>query len=182
MKKAIFTIMSIMILGSVLISCNSEPSLQEYYVEKQESNNFISLDLPSSIITLNDDVTPEMKETMASIKKLNVLAFKIDSLNKDSYSTEYKKVKNILNGNNFNELIRMKHENANIVIKYLGSDEAVNEFIILAADNTKGFALARVLGDKMKPEQIMKLAQNINDVDKSNAAFSQIEGLLSDFK
>jgi len=83
MKKAIFTIMSIMILGSVLISCNSEPSLQEYYVEKQESNNFISLDLPSSIITLNDDVTPEMKETMASIKKLNVLAFKIDSLNKD---------------------------------------------------------------------------------------------------
>ncbi|MCK5638234.1 MAG: DUF4252 domain-containing protein [Flavobacteriaceae bacterium] len=181
MKKVVLIVMSIMILSSV-ISCKSEPSLQEYYVDKQESNDFISLDLPSSIITLSDDVTPEMKETMASIKKLNVLAFKIDSLNKDKYLVEFKKVKEILNNDNFNELVRMKHENANIIIKYLGTDEAVDEFIILAADNKKGFALARVLGDKMNPEKIMKLAQNINDVDKDNSAFAQIEGLINDFK
>ncbi len=181
MKKVVLIVMSIMILSSV-ISCKSEPSLQEYYVDKQESNDFISLDLPSSIITLSDDVTLEMKETMASIKKLNVLAFKIDSLNKDKYLVEFKKVKEILNNDNFNELVRMKHENANIIIKYLGTDEAVDEFIILAADNKKGFALARVLGDKMNPEKIMKLAQNINDVDKDNSAFAQIEGLINDFK
>ena len=181
MKKVVLIVMSIMILSSV-ISCKSEPSLQEYYVDKQESNDFISLDLPSSIITLSDDVTPEMKETMTSIKKLNVLAFKIDSLNKDKYLVEFKKVKEILNNDNFNELVRMKHENANIIIKYLGTDEAVDEFIILVADNKKGFALARVLGDKMNPEKIMKLAQNINDVDKDNSAFAQIEGLINDFK
>ena len=178
MKKVVLIVMSIMILNSLLISCNNEPSLQEYYVEKQESNDFISLDLPSSIITLSDDVTSEMKETMASIKKLNILAFKIDSLNKEEYLVEYKNVKDILKNDKFNELVRMKHKNANIIIKYLGTDEAVDEFILFAADNTKGFALARVLGNKMNPEKIMKLAQNINDVDKDNSAFAQIEDLL----
>jgi len=169
-----------MMTTAFFTSCNGDPSLQEYYVEKQSSSNFISLDVPSSIITLSEDASSETKEAMASIKKLNILAFKLEDANKKEYTVEYDKVKTILKNKKYNELMRMNHNGANIIIKYLGSDEAIEEFILFAADKDKGFALARILGNKMQPEKIMKLAQSINDVDEENPAFAQIEGLFKD--
>ena len=46
---------SIKILGLVLaatafVSCASEPSLQEYYVENQQDNKFIAVDVPTSML------------------------------------------------------------------------------------------------------------------------------------
>jgi len=180
--EKVYLLISVVFLTTVIISCNSKPSLQEYYVEKQNSSEFISLDLPASIVSLNEDSSDEVKETMETIKKLNILAYKLNDLNKDEYLIEYKKVKNILNNDKYKELIRMNHEGAHVIIKYLGTDEAIDEIIVLASDKKKGFALARVLGDKMNPENMMKLAKNFDDIDKDNTAFSQINELLDEFK
>ncbi len=141
MKKRIISIVSIIFFTVFLISCNSGQTMQEYYVEKQSNNDFISLDLPASIVNLKEDVSPETKEAMQSVKKLNILAFKINDSNKDKYATEYDQVKKILKDEKYNELIRIKHDNVHIVIKYLGDDEEIDEFIFFASDKDQGFCL-----------------------------------------
>ncbi len=180
MKKQYIFIFGIVLLA--FTSCNKEPSLQEYYVDKQNSNAFISLDLPASLVGLNDNSKNETKEALASIKKLNILAFKLNDSNKEEFKVELVKVKKILKDKKYNELMRINHEGANIVIKYLGSDEAIDEFIVFASDKNKGFALARILGNKMKPEKIMHLFKNIKDIDKNNSALAQIEEIIGEFE
>jgi len=181
MKKVILILVGLFITGGIFTSCNNDPSLQEYYVEKQESNNFIVLDLPASIINLKDDVSPETKETISSFKKLNILAFKINSSNSEEYNIESSKVKKILKNKKYNELVRVKYQNANIILKYQGKDDAIDEFIFFASDDSKGFALARIMGDNMNPEKIMKLMQNLDEFNADSSAFYQIGGLLNDF-
>ncbi len=181
MKKAIIIVVGIFITGVIFISCGNEPSLQEYYVDKQESNNFIVLDLPASIINLKGDLSPETKETISSFKKLNILAFKLNDSNSEEYKTESNEVKQILKNKKYNELVRIKHQNANIILKYQGKDDAIEEFIFFASDDSKGFALARIIGDNMNPEKIMKLVQNLDEFDGDSSVFDQIGGLLGDF-
>lgn len=180
MKKQYLYIIGLVLFMVLFTSCNKASSLQQYYVEKQNNSEFISLDLPASLVNLNEESSTETKEALASIKKLNILAFKINDSNKNDFNNEFKKVKEILNNKKYNELMRVNHEGTNIVIKFLGDDEAIDEIIVLASDKNKGFALARVLGNKMNPQKIVSLFKNINDFDKDNSAFAQIEGLFDD--
>ncbi len=175
MKKVIIYIGAlVMLIASV--SCSSEASLQKYYIDSQENKNFISLDVPASVLKLKENVTPEEKEALASLKKFNVLAFKKDGSNDAEYTQEKQKVKTILKNPKFKELMRIKDKGRNIVIKYEGDDTTMDEVIVYASDKTQGFALVRVLGDNMDPAKIMKLANSIRDVDSDG--FKQLEGLF----
>jgi len=182
MKRISIYITSVLIVLSVLISCKGEPSLQKYYVEHQDSDNFVSLDLPASLLNLGDNVSNETKETMQSIKKMNVLAFKLNDNNKEVFLSELKKVKSIIKNDSYSELIRVKHKKANIIVKFLGKEDAVKEFIVFASDNSKGFALARVLGNQMDPEKILKMTKDLENMNADDKAFSQIKGLLGEFE
>lgn len=180
MKKSIKAF-GIAILGLVmLVACNNEKTIQEYYVEKQESNDFIAIDLPASIVDVSENASEETKATMKTIKKLNVLAFKIDENNKAEYEKEQAAVKQILKNDQYNELMRMKHDGMNIVINYQGSDEAVDEFILFASDENRGFALARILGDKMEPAKIMKMAEDMKNLDADGSALAELGEMFSD--
>ena len=64
MKNLISIFTYTLTLTVFLTSCNSEKSLQEYYVEKQNNDNFIAIDLPASLINLNDNVSEESQETI----------------------------------------------------------------------------------------------------------------------
>ncbi len=182
MTKMIKTFSMLLFASLLLVACNKQPTIQEYYVQKQETDNFIAIDLPASLLKVSDDASEETKETMATIKKLNILAFKINETNEAEYKSEYTMVKEILKGKKYNELMRMKHENMNVIINYQGDDDAINEFVLFAADNDRGFALARVLGDKMQPEKIMKMANDLKNIDSEGAsdAMAQISDLFGD--
>ena len=176
--------LSMMLFASLLlIACNKQMTIQEYYVQKQESDNFIAIDLPASLLKVQEGASQETKETMATIKKLNILAFKKDESNQAEFSNEYAEVKQILKGDNYNELMRMKHENMNIIINYQGDDDAIDEFVLLAGNNDKGFALARVIGKDMKPANIMKMANDMKNIDQEGAgeAMAQLSDLFGDF-
>lgn len=169
------------VLGLLLLqACDNQKSVQEYYVEKQENNNFIAIDLPASIVSLDEGASEETRETLKTIKKLNVLAFRVNESNRAEYEKEYAQVKEILKNDKYNELMRMKHEGVNVVINYQGSDEAVDEFILLASDNSRGFALARILGDKMEPAKIMKMAEDMKNLDADGAALAELGDLFGD--
>jgi uncharacterized lipoprotein YmbA len=53
-------IKSIMAIGALfLASCASQPTLQEYYVDNSENPNFLSIDVPASILKMDEvELTP----------------------------------------------------------------------------------------------------------------------------
>ena len=63
MKKLLSVTVFTLITTMLLTSCSSEKSLQEYYIDKQSNNDFIAIDLPSSLIDLKDNVSEESQET-----------------------------------------------------------------------------------------------------------------------
>lgn len=182
MKKTIKTLSLFLFASLLLVACNQEKSIQQYYIQKQESDNFIAIDLPASLLKVQESASQETKETMATIKKLNILAFKKTENNESEFKSEYAEVKEILKGKKYNELMRMKHENMNVIINYQGDDDAIDEFVLLAGDNEKGFALARVIGKDMQPEKIMKMANDLKNIDGEGAgdAMAQLSDLFGD--
>tara|TARA_R110002073_G_scaffold72537_1_gene177330 strand:- start:327216 stop:327761 length:546 start_codon:yes stop_codon:yes gene_type:complete len=177
MKKSI-NYLVIVVLAIVSVSCSSEASLQKYYIDSQEDKNFLSIDIPASIISLKDEVSPEAAEAYKSLRKMNLLAFKKNEVNEAEFLIEKKKVSAILKNNKFKELMRMKDKGRDIVIKYEGDDESMDEVIVYASDKTQGFALVRILGDNMKPEKIMKLIGDVQDIDGGSSMVKQLQGFI----
>jgi hypothetical protein len=180
--KTIKYIIAIVLLVSLSISCDSEnQSIQQFYVDSEKSNDYLMLDIPTSLISLNDDASADAMQALQSIEKLNLLAFKLDDKNKDLYQSEKSKVKKILNDESFTELVRVKNNGSNIVVKYLGTEDAIEEVIVYASDNAKGFGLARLLGDDMKPENMLVLLESIKEMDKTSNTFKKLDGFFDGF-
>ena len=63
-------------------------------------------------------------------------------------------------------------------LKYLGEEDAISEIIVFASDDEKGFALFRLLGDNMRPDQMIKLMNSIEKGDLDVSKLSSIGGLF----
>ncbi len=182
MKSVIKISGFIILVASLFIACDTNPSLQKYFVDSKENAEFISVDLPASILQLkNNEVSEEIKNTLNTIKKVNFLALQITETNKELYASEREKVKTILKNPQYKQLMRMNMGNANVSINYLGEEDAIDEVVIFGAENEKGFAIVRVIGENMNPGEIMKLTQEIK-LDGDSNEFKQLEGLMSVMK
>jgi len=173
-----------LVVAIVLLTtaCDTNPSLQKYYVDSKENSEFISLDLPSSILQLKDtDVSDDVKNTLETIKKVNFLALQLNETNKELFNSEKQKVKDILKNTKYKQLIRMNMGSGNVTVNYLGDEDAIDEVIIFGSDNDKGFALVRIIGNNMNPSNILKLAQEIK-MDGDSDQLKQLGSLFSSFK
>ncbi len=166
----------LLFIVAVLTSCNYGETLQSYYVNNQEKPNFISIDIPTSFVNIDETtLTEKQKDAYESIDKLNMLAYMLTDDNVEEYKAELAKVQNILKDEKYEELFRGGNStDGKIIIKYIGTDTSIDELIIFGSANGKGFAIIRVLGDNMEPAKIMLLA----DVVKN--ATSEINN-VSDF-
>lgn len=177
MKSIIKSILAGMAI--VLASCSSQQSLQEYYVDNSENPNFLSIDVPASILKMDGvDLTPTQKEAVESLRKFNLLAFKKNSENEAEFEMEKKKVKEILKGDHFVELMKINSKYGKGVIKYLGDEDAIDEVIIYGDSDDKGFALVRVLGKDMNPAHIMQLMQAIQKSEYKGEGLGEIGDFL----
>lgn len=162
-KRYLLLTVSILIL---LSACSSTQSLQEYYVDSSENPNFLSFDVPASILNLAEtDLNPTQKEAVESLRKLNVLAFKKSDTNAAEYEVEKTKVKKILANTDYSELMKMNTGYGKATVKFLGEDDAIDEVVIYGNSDEKGFALIRVLGDDMNPAHLAQLLQAIQKSD-----------------
>jgi len=162
------------------VSCNKEEGLQQYFVKNQDNPNFISLDIPASILDLNKtELSKEDKEAISSFKKLNVLIFKLNGDNSIEYKKEKVTLKKILKQNNFKELMRFKQENRSVVVKYIGSDTSMNEVVVFGYSNKEGFAIARILGKNMQPSKIMKLIASLKGKSINKKQLEEIKQVFS---
>lgn len=148
---------------SLLISCNREPSLQKYFVDHQDDTNFISVDVPSSLL-INETLTlnEEEKEALKSVKKVNLLLLPVKSDELQSaYEKELANINTILQSKKYETLIRFGSNGTKVVLKSIGEEDNIDEVIVFATDQEKGLALVRILGDNMKPEKMIKLARSV---------------------
>lgn len=156
MKAKIFT--SVFIVLLTLISCNSEPSLQKYFVENSENKDFIVLDISSSILNVDTaKLSKEQTESLNSFDKMNILAFKANNKNQTQFETERAKVKGILKNPKYQELMKVGSGKDGASVSFVGTDENIEEFVVFANRKENGFAVVRVLGKNMNPNNIMAL-------------------------
>ncbi|MHB1148160.1 MAG: DUF4252 domain-containing protein [Lutibacter sp.] len=181
--KTFLKISTVLFTSAILtVACDTKPTLQKYYVDSKENNEFISVDLPANIIELKDEnVSEEVKNTLKTIKKVNFLALQINETNQELYNSEKEKVKEILKNPSYKQLIRMNTGNGNVTVNYLGTEDAIDEVVIFGSDSKRGFALVRVIGEKMNPAEIFSLAQEIK-LDGNSQQLKQLGGLLGSIK
>jgi len=175
------TIIRLLSISMVLffMACSSTQSLQEYYVDNSENPNFISLDLPASILNLeNADLTDEQRTALESLRKLNVLAFKKTSQNATEYEVEKGKVNAIMKDSKFKELMKLNTQYGKGFVKYLGETDAIDEVVIYGNSDDKGFALVRVLGKDMNPAYLIQLMQAIQKSDYNGEGLGEIGEFL----
>lgn len=173
MKASIFT--SALLALLTLISCNSEPSLQKYFVANTDNKDFIALDISPNILNLdNAKLSTEQNEALKSFDKMNVLAFKANAKNQAQFETERAKVKAILKNPKYQELMKFGSGKDGASISYVGTDENIEEFVVFANRKENGFAVVRVLGKNMNPNNIMTL---MSVLQKSKIDMEQLKPL-----
>lgn len=171
------------VLGLLLMACNAEPSIQKYYVDHQEDQDYVVVDVPSSLF-LGDQsgLSKKDQKVVKSIKKANVLAYPITGENQKTYTKEKESIKNILKNDRYTLLMRFGASGKNVRMYYEGDDDAINEVIVFGYDDEKGFAVARVLGDKMNPSALLKLFQSAGngDIDINLSGFEGIGKMMEE--
>ena len=172
MKKLI-----VFALVLVMMSCKDEPSLQKYFVKSGDKKEFMSMDISSSILNVNESkLSVSEKKALASFEKVNVLAFKKDKKNNAQYSKEVKEVKEILKDTTFQPLIKLNGVGHNASIMLVGDNKEIDELVLFGNQKDLGFTVIRVLGDNMKPEDAM---QFFSILQKSNIDMEQLKPILN---
>ncbi|HEU4497263.1 MAG TPA: DUF4252 domain-containing protein [Flavobacterium sp.] len=162
-------------LSLMFMSCNSEPSLQKYFVEKAESKDFIALDLGTDILKVDKSkLSAEESSALETLKKMNILAFKADGKNQKQLDIETKNVNAILKNEKDQELIKINSGKEGGAVYFVGEGNAIDEFILYANKKDAGFALVRVLGEDMNANSVMTM---ISILQKANLNMEQLKPL-----
>lgn len=166
--KNITKIFSLLLLVLMITSCKNEKSLQGYLIESQEKEGFISVDIPNSFLQLKSDaVSDEVRETLKSIRKVNVVALPIKG-NEVAYEIEKSKLKGIFKENDdYKSLMSLKIKEMHVNLYYTGNTESIDEVIAFGYGNEIGVGVARLLGDNMNPEKVIEMLNNVK-MDEDN--------------
>jgi hypothetical protein len=170
MKTVIITLFSIL-----LFSCSNKPTLQKYFVDNMEDKDFIAIDISPSILNIEKiSLSDSEKKALETFDKMNIIAFKKDSLNNNKFKKEEAKVKAILKDKTYQELMKFGSDKQAASVYFIGEDDNIDEFILYAKNADSGFAIVRVLGDNMNPADIFTL---IEVLKKSNVDMEQLKPL-----
>jgi hypothetical protein len=152
-------ILSLLIITSAFLSsCNDEPSLQKYFVEKTENKNFIALDLAPNMLNIDSlKLTTDEEAALKSFEKVNILAFKLNDTNKAEFELERAKVNEILKEEKYQQLMKFGSGKEGASVSFVGDNEHIDEFVFYANKKENGFAVVRVLGKDMNPTGIMTI-------------------------
>lgn len=174
MQRTINKVLLSLLIGVGLISCNQGESLQLYFVDNQETPNFISVDIPTSFVNIDKTtLNEEQIEAYESVNKLNMLGYNLAENNVAEYEAELSKVKQILRDDKYEELMTGGNASfGHFTVKYIGSETSIDELIIFGSSKETGFAIVRVLGDNMEPAKLLTLADAVKNAtsEENNVA------------
>ncbi|MBM6499312.1 MULTISPECIES: DUF4252 domain-containing protein [Flavobacterium] len=174
-----FSFIIAILIAVLLSSCNDEQSLQRYFVNNSENKDFIVLDVTSTILNLDKaKLSSEQKTALESFDKLNILAFRKDSTNAPKFETESKKVNQILKAKEYQELMKVNSGTDVASVSFVGSEDNIKEFIFYAKRDENGFAVVRVLGEDMNPNNILTLMTVLKESKIDLEQLKPLEGLM----
>ncbi len=180
MKSTLYYFIVSFFTVSVFVSCNDNASLQRYFVDNQETKNFLTQDIPITMLKIDESkLSKEQMEAYNSVERLNFLGFKANDSNSDTLKTELAKVKTILNSVKYKELIEFSDKGNKIVVKYIGDDAEADEVIIFGSSKEMGFGIVRVLGNDMSPDKMATLASVLQG---ANVNEGQLQDIMNFFK
>ena len=180
MQRTIKHIVFVLIAAVVLVSCKNGESLQSYFVNNQEASNFISQDIPISMVKIDDsEFTEEQKEAYKSVKRLNFLGYNVDGTEAETFKAELAKVKTILKDEKYIDLMEFSDKGNKIVVKYIGTDEEADEIVVFGSAKELGFGIVRILGDDMSPD---KMGSLVTAMQNANVDENQVQDIMNLFK
>jgi hypothetical protein len=93
LKTLFFSLITILLLQS----CQTD-SLQKFFVDSQNDDNFMSIDIPTSLLGISSDMNLSEEEliTLKSVKKINMLMLEASQYNQEFYSTQKERLNTIL--------------------------------------------------------------------------------------
>lgn len=158
-----------------LMSCDNGKSLQRYLVDKQQDDRFLKVDIATSLFQ-NDDanLTEEEKEILSTIKKINVVAYPVKAGKEAEYESERAIALAIIDQDQYKTLGKVKSNNMQMTMKYMGEETAIDEVIVFASGPEKGFGVFRLLCDDMRPDQALKLMKTM---ERGDLNLSEIRGI-----
>lgn len=172
-------VLGIGLAALTLFSCSNEQSLQRYLVDRQDDDAFLKVDIAASLLQADsDNLSQEEKDILATVKKINVVAYPIKGDNAANYEVKRQELKDIIDQKQYIMLMKYGSSKQGATLKYLGEEDAIDEIIVFASDDEKGFALFRLLGDKMEPAKMMKL---MNAIEKGDIDVSKLKSIGSIF-
>lgn len=164
-----------LLLSLFLMSCNSEPTLQKYFVENTENKNFIALDVSPNILNVDKTkLSIAQSDALKSFEKMNVLAFKLNDKNKAEFEAERAKVDMILKDKKYQQLMKFGSGKEGASVSFVGTDEHIEEFVFFANKKENGFAVVRILGKDMNPTSVMTM---MSVLQQSNIDLEQLKPL-----
>ncbi len=172
-------VIGISLAALTLFSCNNEQSLQRYLVDRQDDDSFLKVDIAASLLqTDSNSLSQEEKDILETVKKINVVAYPLNGDNDANYEVKKQELKDIISQEKYKTLMKFGSNKRGATLKYLGEEDAISEIIVFASDDEKGFALFRLLGDNMRPDQMIKLMNSIEKGDLDVSKLSSIGGLF----
>lgn len=174
--KKITTICTLVFLVVFASACKNEKSLQAYLVDTSGKEGFFTGDLPvSSVLSPKAEVSDDVKETLKSIKKINVAYLPIKDDNTAAYETEKAKLKNIFTDNDdYKSLMAMKFKGMNVKVFYTGNTDAIDEVIAFGFGDKQGVGVARLLGENMNPAKVIEMLNSVKMDADNLKGFSAI--------
>lgn len=162
-------------MALALTSCNSEPSLQQYYVDSQEKDNFVTTTIPKSILGLDvSNMSASSQEAYNSINKVNVLYYPVNDSDMVTFEKENAMLQKIISSDDYKTLMKHKQDGMNMQVVYEGDPKDIDEIIVYGMANEMGLGVARILGDDMNLGGIMKMMEEMKDVNVDSSGMMEV--------
>jgi len=175
-----FKFIGLAVLAVMMFSCNSNQSLQEYYVDNQGDKEFVAVDVPTSLFANTEALNDDQKRTLETVKKVNVIAIPKKPENQEKINIEKDNISKILKDEKYQLLMKFGGSSTKLEVYFTGNEEAVDEIIVYGYNDEKGMGIARVLGDNMNPSDILNLVSSMQKGDINMSGLKEITGIFAD--
>lgn len=166
--KKLFTF-AIICLTLTITSCKKQESLQSYLIQTEDNQDYVRFDFSTSMLgSFFDNISEEDQKTFQSVRKMNIAFLPVNKASEEDFGTERKKIKGIMKNTDYKSLIRVNDKRGKGTIYYAGEADAIDEIVAVVYAKDFGLGVARVLGNDMNIEKIMKMVQNLDTKDKGD--------------
>lgn len=177
MRAIVF--LTVFLTSLLLLSCDSKPTIQKYFVANSENKDFVALDISPTILNVDKTkLTAEQKKALESFDKMNVLVFKLDENNQAQYEVESQKITQILKDETYQQLMKVGSGKDGATISFVGDEDNINEFVVFAKRKENGFAVVRILGNDMNPNNIMTMLSVLKESKIDTAQLAPLKDLI----